>query len=209
MNRHREKAVTLIELLIAALLLSMIIVGFASVDIFSRNQVLRSSRITQLQNEASFVMDHMTKFVSNAIGDINNVPVHFYTDNRGFRVRYDSNGDGKADGTDAWVAYRHVPNAAGTDSEIRFYSSVADVDPIPSSAGYTVLANKIKLSTGAAASSWGMAVVYSPNNNYIEVTIRACWTPDAVDGSTDECGTINNPMVTVKSLLKMASVSAR
>jgi prepilin-type N-terminal cleavage/methylation domain-containing protein len=69
MKPNLKKAVTLLELLIAIVLLSVVTIGISSIDIFSRSHVLSSQRRTTLQNEASFVLGHMTKEITRAIGN--------------------------------------------------------------------------------------------------------------------------------------------
>jgi len=56
-----NKSVTLIELLLAIILLSVVILGVSSIDIFSRNQVISSDRRARIQNQIYLVLEHINK----------------------------------------------------------------------------------------------------------------------------------------------------
>jgi len=67
---------TLIELLISIVLLSLIVLGFASINVFSRYHVITSDRRAKLQNEVSYCMEHMTRNISMAFGNTEIDPVN-------------------------------------------------------------------------------------------------------------------------------------
>lgn len=67
--------VTLLELLIAIAMLGMIVLAFSSIDKFSRFHVQSSDKRAQVQNEASYVLEHMVKEIGKARGGFNNLPV--------------------------------------------------------------------------------------------------------------------------------------
>lgn len=69
MNLSLKKAVTLLELIIAITLLVIVVMGFSSIDLFSRNQVITSDKRAQVQNEVAYVLEHMTKQINKAIGN--------------------------------------------------------------------------------------------------------------------------------------------
>ena len=62
-------AVTLLELLIAIGLFSLIVVGLSSIGTFSRHHVMSSERRVKLQNELSYALEHMSKNIQRATGD--------------------------------------------------------------------------------------------------------------------------------------------
>ena len=70
----RSKAVTLMELLMALVVLTLIILGLLNIDMFGRYQVLSSNRRAQLQNQVSFLIDHISKQILFAEGNITNPP---------------------------------------------------------------------------------------------------------------------------------------
>jgi len=61
LNLRLNRAVTLMELIIAIILMSLIILSLTSIYLFSRFHVFTSDRLTKAQNEASLVLEHMTK----------------------------------------------------------------------------------------------------------------------------------------------------
>ena len=67
-----RKSTTLIELLIAVSLLSVVILAAATFDIASRNFLRASQRKAEVVNDATLVLDHMHKNILSAIGDIHN-----------------------------------------------------------------------------------------------------------------------------------------
>ncbi|MBU1727435.1 MAG: type II secretion system GspH family protein [Candidatus Omnitrophica bacterium] len=62
-------AMTLIELLFALVLFSIIVLAIGSIESFSRYQVVGSDRRAKLQNEAMLVLEHMSKNAARATGD--------------------------------------------------------------------------------------------------------------------------------------------
>ncbi len=63
MSPRHNKSVTLIETLIVLVLLGLVILGFSSIDIFSRHQVTSADRHARLQSDSFYVLEHMTKNV--------------------------------------------------------------------------------------------------------------------------------------------------
>lgn len=115
-----SKAVTLIELIISVIIVSTVILSFYSIDTFSRNQVIRSERRTKVQNELSYALAHMNRYVQIANGYVSdpsdpNDPMrgiqYFPQGNPdGFQVQVDFNGTPSDFSDDAWVRYRFKNN---------------------------------------------------------------------------------------------------
>ena len=78
-------AVTLLELIIACILLGLIVITVSTVGLFSHAQVLSADRRAQVQNEAAYVLEHMGKFVMQGVGDATHEPIWWTTN--GFSVR--------------------------------------------------------------------------------------------------------------------------
>jgi hypothetical protein len=191
---HQRKSVTLIELIIAVTLVAVIILGINSISIFSHYQVVSSDRRSRLQNEVSFCLDHMTKHISQAVGDLSRDPIAWYDDSRGIRVRVDDNpANGEADATDTWIGYRHE------DNRILYFSSDPDgTHTLPSE----VISHRILTSDlGASPNTWGVVFDRNEFNNLV-VIVRARWDP-ALPVSND------NPEVSMQSIIHLPSVSAQ
>lgn len=85
---------SLIELLVTMILMSLVLLGLFSIDLFSRDQVLSSDRRVKVQNEISYALEYMSKYVSRGTGNLNNSPIMIYPDSgpqTGFKVRVDLN----------------------------------------------------------------------------------------------------------------------
>jgi Tfp pilus assembly protein PilV len=171
--------ITLIELVIAITLVSLVVVGLSNINIFSHSQALEASRRTTVQNEVTLALDHMTKEISRAIGDANNFPVLITSP--GLRVRVDSNLNGRYDAGDDQIAYSFSGNQIG------YFSRCCSGSP-------ALVARRIVEFTPTLTS-----------NYYLNVRIRACWTtPTPVETN----GTADNPCVVMSTNIRMPSVAA-
>jgi Tfp pilus assembly protein PilV len=63
-----RKAVTLIELTLALALMGVIVIGIASFDVGSRKFLQASERKTQVLNEATLIMDRISRDALTAVG---------------------------------------------------------------------------------------------------------------------------------------------
>ncbi len=73
--KPNNRGLTIIELIVSVLLLGMIVIGMFSIDIFSRDQFISSDKRVKLQNEAAYVLSHMSKQLASAIGDVGVPPI--------------------------------------------------------------------------------------------------------------------------------------
>jgi hypothetical protein len=203
MNSYLKKSLTLIELIIAIGLLLVIILAISNIDLFSRFHTISADRRVKLQNEVSYVLEHMSKEISRAIGNvivdgINNIvdftPIAGDTAIRGY---VDSNatggpGDGRRDAiNDHWIAYRYRDASAPPNDRYQIWYYANCVGPNCNQAGTIgpeVIARNI--------------VNFSPsvNDNVVEVAVTARWQP-AQTVSPD------NPEVVMRTKIKMPSVS--
>lgn len=108
---RRHIGVTLLELLIAIVLFSIIVLGLSNIDIFSRLHVISSDRRAQLQNELSNALEHMGKRVIQGVGNQGqaaNQPIQRFPPAgtiTGFRVRVDPNQTLQNLTDDLWFNY--------------------------------------------------------------------------------------------------------
>ncbi len=179
MNPRRNSALTLIELIIAIVLFSVIVMTFFSIDLFSRRQVLSSSRLAEVQNNASYVLDHMTKHISEAVGRADEAVQ--LANSSGVQVWVDDDKNGQLTSADYVIRY---DNTFG----FRYFPDFTN-DP----ATWETLSDKI---TNFDSSG---------SDNYVYVTVTACWDPD---GSPYACGTVDNPQVEMHTRIIMPSVTA-
>lgn len=187
-------AVTLMELLIAIALLSVIVIGFASIDLFSRFQMVSTERRAKLQNEVTYTLEHLTKAMGKAVGNrqaAGQDPIRI-TPNTAIRINIDTDGNSQAD---TWIAYRFFRDTNPQDYQICYCSPCPDSNCDTCPAGWEVIAQRI---------SEFIPTDDSPPGNYVNVRLTACWDPD---GSPEACGTTGNPNVTMNTRIKAPSVS--
>ncbi|MDD5432942.1 MAG: prepilin-type N-terminal cleavage/methylation domain-containing protein [Candidatus Omnitrophica bacterium] len=198
---------TLMEAIISVVIFSLVILSIYSIDGFARHHVILSQRQTVLQNEVSFIMEHMRKTFAGtnvsggAIGGLANPPVVTVNNNE-FNVRVDSNRNGEADANDNWVNYRINPL-----NGVVFFTANGVVDWL--STGH-IMPNfeNLGAATGNLVPSNNRSCIsyriVPPLNNYIDVQLTACWDPSQ---TSFPINTPDNPCVTLRSRINMPSVS--
>jgi hypothetical protein len=180
-KNHSIKSTTLLELIFAIILLSVVVLAIASIQVFSRYQVTSADRLAKVQNQVSLVVEHMNKNMFNAIGNMVNNPAYVISGSR-ISVRLDTNSNGQADAGDGWIAYQlsgnnltYYPNAGGSGAP---GGSSEVISPIITSVAFAPVAV----------------------TNAVQVDITGCLTP----GSPI---TLDNPQVTLRTRIKLPAVS--
>ncbi|MDD2751851.1 MAG: type II secretion system protein [Candidatus Omnitrophica bacterium] len=231
MNLAR-RAMTLIELMVAIILLSVLAIGFASIAVFSHMQMVTSDRRAKAQNEAAFVLDHMNKEIPRAIGNFANsiaavgsvnrvVDVSQIGGDNAISVFIDwpedpvttgaaaNTPNGRRDDKDRWIAYR-FNQAAHAVWYCPRCNGVAD---ILNSNGSAVCAS--------CNPAWGSLDVNTLSNRIFAFTATLTDFDPGVAVENGNCLDINvtarwipgqdastdNPEVTLRSRIKMPSVS--
>jgi prepilin-type N-terminal cleavage/methylation domain-containing protein len=218
-NSNQKRAVTLIELLIAMALLSMVVIGFSSIDMFSRYHVLSSTRRAKVQNEVSYLLEVVTKKINRAIGNerIDSpdsvIDVSSVTNGEKERIKFyvDGNNNGIAEfpsnpseTVDHWEAYRFFECSSGARRrcEVQYCDVCKNKNCQNCDTGWEVLSNKaiefkpIKPTVSISD--------HTLTDNYVELKVTSCW--DVKDEST--CGTTpDNPTVEMTTRIKLPSVS--
>jgi len=208
MSPLSKRSVTLIELLIAIVLLSIITIGFSSIDLFSRYHVLSSERRAKLQNDVSYALEHISKNIGRAIGNIptdlinSDATITDIIDARScgvdptIKIFIDANPNGRRDGNDHRVAYRLY---LSDQSYQLWYDQLHNTGLCSEFTQDELIASRI--------TSFIPLVLTDAGSNYINVVqleVTACWDPD---GNPHACGTPDNPSVTMRTRIKMPSVS--
>lgn len=188
---------TLIELIIALALVSIIVLGLSSINLFSHFHVINADRRANLQNEASIALEDMGKEIGKAIGStviagenpIDLSPISADTSIRAF-VDLAADGVSPGDGQrntqgDRWRAYRLRPSTAPVNerNQIWYYSNYTGAG-----SSYEVVARQIA------------SIAYTVINNNVSVTITACWDPAVAES-------VDNPCVEMNAGIQMPSVS--
>lgn len=209
---QKLSSITLLELLIAILLLSIIVLDLGNIDLFSRSHVISSDRRAKIDNEISLALVHMGKQIMNAFGNeiisgadtvvsvvANNPPSD---DGNTIRFKIDSDNNGTAD---TWRAYLYHNNSAPSGKNQIWYcpqcsdSTCATCTPV-----WGTSDNIIARNISSFTPSKPVDASNRLNKSYITIEIQACWDPD---GAPYACNTPNNPSVTMKANINMPAVS--
>lgn len=179
---RKTSAITLLELLITVVIFSIIAVGIANVDLFSRAQVLTAERRAALQHEIYIVMENMSKQVSKAIG---NIPIHgagniisftAISGDPAIRAFIDADMDGNraAGSLDHWIAYRFTGDTGSpaTRFQVWYYPNYVNT-----SSAYEVIGRNIRY-------NWA-----NLSNNTVVVNLTACHDPSVAMSADNPCVT--------------------
>ena len=182
-----KDGLTLVELLIAVALIGILAVGISSLATYANFFLVSSDRRAQVQNEASFVLEHMAKHLGQAISSVDYPGVIMLGTSR-IRVRLDRNGNGQPDddGANDWIAYIYDSGL----NTITFYSQCS-ASAWPGGAG--------EILTEQASD---FQVSYASADNYIFAYITTCWDADSPD-----CGSINIPESFMQARFALPAVS--
>jgi hypothetical protein len=210
MRNFPKKSVTLVELLISIVLIGLVILGLSNIELFCRNQLISSERRIQVQNEASLILEHMSKHIGQAISNPDVFPISYMATPAStawphLRILVDTNHNGKLDlpvlpavyGPDSWVEY-----SLRNTYTLGYCGSV----PYPNAGGGACASGYEILSRHVRSGLDSSFVTFSTGDNYLSVNITTCWDPDGVP---DTCGSIKNPSVSMQSRIYMPSVATR
>lgn len=224
--KGHNKSITLLELLIGLVLLAVIVLGLTSIDFFSRHNVVNADIIARLQNKGFLGLEHMRKNLVSAIGNeyINGanqvVDIQDTSDpNEAARLKvfvdYNNDGDRDAAGTDYWRAYRVFYNLGNPADRFQLFycqrcqnKNCNNCDPgVGGFAWVPIVSNVIQFIPVKPVVNPG--VDETLRDNYIEAEITTCLHPDwnFNADAQDDCGTPNNPQVTMHTRIFMPAVS--
>lgn len=216
MLRKITSAVTLLELLIALVLIFLVILAFSTLDLFSRGQLINTDRRVKLQNGITLAMDHMVKQMMRTVGNELVYDRHTAVD-----IRNISNDPALqfcfgADHSLAtnWAAYKYTGNTGQQEPHYQIrYCPQCSTRPCTQCGGkrwseseiVEVIARNIVIFNRVKPNDAGRLT-----SNFVTVTFTACWDPAntvlPADGSPP-AGTPDNPCVTMTSNISLPSVS--
>lgn len=170
--------------MVAVFLLSMILLTGATVDLASRRFLRVSDRQAELQNELSPILLSIKRDINRSGGWVNNPGITIAANRINIRMDIDNVGNQhnpptKATTDDFGYTYQTVGN------EMRYYGPYAGALP----AAFRVLSSRITV--------FFLAIRTSPTLVPIgaNVAITACYNPAGV--APNQCGTVNNPIMTL------------
>jgi hypothetical protein len=185
---------SLMELLVALVLFSLIVLGIGNIETFCRHVFTTSDRKAKMTNEASYVIEHMSKFIGQAVGNSADLPVNLTppamcTYAATVWVDYDAAGapNGIKDASDRQILYCFD----SPSHTLTYYSNYTTA--IPGTA--EVLARNI--------ANFTVAVV----RNTVAISIIGCWNASIPAGNPKACGSVDNPRLLLETRIIMPSVS--
>jgi len=207
----QNSGLTLIELLIALCLFALIVVAFSSIDTFSRYHLMSSDRRVKLQNDVSYILEHMAKEISKAIGnrgitgqnpiDLTNIAgdtaIKVCVDGNPYATPVPISPNGRWDANDRQIAYRYR-TSGNLGERYQFWYYAVCSGPNCNQSGTTsheVLSSKISDFTCTS----------TPTDNYVDIQVTACWDPATAVSPYN--GTPNNPCVTMHNRIDMPGLT--
>lgn len=204
MNGGLSRSMTFIELLVALILMSVLILGFTSIDLFSRYYVLSADRRSKVQNTVSYVLKHMSLKISQGIGDESDPPdsrpvnTSNISGDRAVRAWIDFNGNARRDAypADRQIAYRFTGIGGPVADRYQIWYCPECTNN----------------SCTSCNPAWGTAVNilsknirefdrdYDHDNDFVDITLTGRWDP--AQGVSK-----SNPEINMRSRIKMPSVS--
>jgi hypothetical protein len=205
-----KKSITLMELLVALTVTTVIILYFFAIEKIGRQDLFTTDHRAKVQNEVSYVLQHMSKNLPKTIGSravSGQDPVSTSAISGDAALRFfvdldltadcstaNSAGDGQWNTEcDHWRAYRYRSSSASPAADryqLWYYAYCPGAD--------------CGTETYEIISEHTTAFNCSITNNYVDVEVTGCWDPD---GSPYACGTTSNPSVTMHAYINMPAVS--
>ena len=196
----KDRGITLIELIISMVIMAMVILGIFSIELLSRHRVISSEKRAKVQNEISYAIEYMSKYVQQSIGDSQLPAIRRYPSagtQTGFQIGIDLNNP-------------QTPKDLSDDTWVNFYLS-----------GNSLIAQKGASSEVLTARISGVfaANTVMPNSPgqgfYVNITDPGPNQGVAVDiglvgrYNPAVAASIDNPQISIKTRLVSPSSSAR
>jgi hypothetical protein len=199
----KQKAITLVELLIAMVLFTSMILAFNSIHTFSYYSVLSAERRTKLQNEAYYILAHMAKNINQTCG-ISTWPLQilYSTPARlslGFYFWTDPDLDYTSNDPCYIYTYRDNQDTGNYLCKLEFKQSCAAGSPQPLD---EVISNRV--TSFVPTFNWN-----GIKENFVTVNVTLCWKPPRAAGDTNTCGQRDNPTVTLRERIYMPGVTTK
>lgn len=213
-----NKSVTLLELLIAVALLSVVVLGLTSIDFFSRNNVISADYKAALQNKIYLGLEHVRKNAVVAIGNeridgarnvIDTVDMTFNSEGDRLKIYADRNGDGARGAGDGWIAYRanyETADGSGNKYQLLYCSQCPDKTCTNCTTGWVSVCPNI-MWFDVVKTEDGSSFM---TDNYLDITMTACLHPEWSEAGNPgaDCGSSSdNPQTRMTTRILLPAVS--
>jgi len=214
-NLTQNRAITLMELMVAVIMLSMIVLYFSALEQIGRRTTFLAERKSQVQNEASYVLEHMRQQILSTIGYRNmqyggvSINPIFVVSTGGnnrklikFWVDHDQDGRFTGDNSADWILCYSVRQ--GGQDTVTFDNHANNYNTNGACGGGEILSRRITSFTTQPVSI--QRNPFNLSSNSITLTVTMCWDPQEIIGT---CGNekADNPQVTMQTTIAMPGVS--
>ena len=210
MNKKSTSAMTLIELLFALMIFSIIVLGVGTIDSFARYQTVASDRRSKIQNEVSRALEHINKQLVQVAGNerltgissfLELPAISGYGGTRGIRLSFkvDTNNDRVAD---TWRTYQFTNrayNGAAAYAISYCANCLSNNYYCTRCAAWEVIAERIQGFTPQYYLDQNGSYL---DTNYITVQVNARWNPS-------KAASLDNPEIKMTTDIAMPSVTYR
>jgi Tfp pilus assembly protein PilE len=204
---RRKKGITLIELVISVVLLSLLIVVASYFNIFGRYFISSADKRTKVQNELSFALEHMQKYVNQATGNASsaaNRPIQQLAGSNGFQVRVDPNTLNPATAAtpsnltdDIWISYTLAGNTLTATYSGGGYAAETLSTRVLNNVTYTTIPDALP------AKPSGFYINITNNGAAIEVSLVGRYDPVPAGAAAKD-----NPQVVLKTRMLTRTASS-
>ncbi len=104
------KSITLLELLIGLVIVSIIVLSFSSFETYTHSRVIFSDRRAKVQNDLNYALEHMSKYISQSNGTGADPGIKVIGSVFNVRVDFNSPHTPSDSSDDAWISYTLAGN---------------------------------------------------------------------------------------------------
>lgn len=213
-----RRGLTLMELVVAIVLMSVVILAIGNIDVFSHFHFIASRRRMDVQNGLSLALDHIHKYVARASGDQTNPALAALGD--GFSVRVDLNQPVTPSdfSDDSIISYR-VSTVNVTEQPLPHISRVVARTQLaatcagPADCSHIAFTFTQRLMPGVSANAaisvgdppLGLYYELQDNNSAVDVLLVGRWRNDDTDVPAGQ----DNPQVMMRSMVRAQGAPGR
>ncbi|MCD6228847.1 MAG: hypothetical protein J7K17_05170 [Candidatus Omnitrophica bacterium] len=169
-----RKSITLVELIIAISLLGVILLGVTAFDVASRYFLKSNERKSQIVNELTFILEHLSKNINQAVGDISNPGIVKVEQNSRvlLHLRQDVLRTPNDYSDDLWVTYVYYTTSSGADSyTLAFWPLRQNRNSLPLNSREVLSSRVVSFDfsvSGSRVSINNFVLRYTPDNTQVD-----------------------------------------
>ena len=196
--RKRDRGITLIELIVSMALMSLVVLSIYSIELFSRHHVISSEKRAKVQNEISYAIEYISKYVQQSNGNLSRKAIQPLA--TGFRVYIDLNSTQTPSvlTDDGWIDYTLSSNTLTATCNANGGTCAFTTENLTSKINAGVAGNSIM----PEFTDKGFYVMITDQGTAVDIGLVGRYNP-AVTISSD------NPQVSMKTRLVSPSSSAQ